>query len=145
MKQVGTDGLKTAARNTVSKLLNESKLPHYPKQPIRCAQGQWIVDQLYNWMEYVSKHFDHKPEQVVPASFFPRLAADILSVGTKSAEDIIPLMRKYRVKDDFFATAKLLLYFLDESGEKLEQMQRIRCHNCNELGHVVSKIYLILF
>lgn len=136
--QIGLAGLKEAAVETTKKLLNRSKLPRYKDNIIDNSAGQWLVERILAWREYLALRLDYKPQQVLLTTRIPMLVRSLKdNKPTADVSAVASLLERFSVPILFRPAAKLLCAYLEESGETLARMKETICHNCNGCGHSV--------
>lgn len=93
---------------------------------------------IMRWRDYLGKNLDYRPEQILPNRHLTALARAFHGNEATTAQDMAELLREYEVPDKFYQSAKLLLAYLDRSGESLQKMRDVICRSCNQTGHVVK-------
>lgn len=144
--QIGLSGLKEAATETIKKLTNRSKLPRYRDNIIDTSAGQWLVERILAWREYLALRLDYKPQQVVLSAKIPMLARSLKEIpSTADVSAVTKLLERFYVPGQFQPAAKLLCAYLEESGDTLTRMKETICHHCNGLGHSVSHLFYFFY
>lgn len=95
---------------------------------------------VLRWRSYLAKNLDFQEDQVVPNSRLRALAHSIYEKESIAVDELAALLQECGVPDKFNPAAKLLLAYLDRSGQMLTRMRDVICRSCNQVGHVVSSI-----
>lgn len=129
---------------SIRKLTNRGKLPRYKDGIIDTSEGQWLVERILAWRQYLALRLDYKPQQILLTSRVPLLARALKELSsTSDIPAVAKLLEHFLVPLMFHPAAKLLCAYLEESGASLAKMKDTRCHHCNGLGHSVSDNNLI--
>ncbi len=133
--------MRAALYDTVTKLTNESTLPRrqFTKYRLPASpEAQWILEMILRWRTYLSKNLDFKQEEILPSNQLAMLAHNIHGIEAITVQELAGLLQQHGVPDKLFHSAKLLLAYLDKSGQSLIKMTGVICRACNQTGHVVS-------
>lgn len=135
--KVGHIGLLTAAGETSRKLLKRTAFPRL-RSVIQSPEDQWTIEQILAWRGYLGVNLDQHPENIIHGAYIPRLAQQIVALNAAGDyEAIAALLEQFRVPDKFVEAAKLLVAYLDTTGNLRLKMRDVICHRCNSIGHVV--------
>lgn len=124
--------------DTIKKLVNTSSLPRYKENVVTTPEVQWTLEMILRWGSYLAKNLDFKPEQIISTKYIPLMACSLHYKEELTVDEVAKMLEAYRVPDKVFHSAKLLLAYLERSGETISKMKGVICRACNQTGHVVS-------